>query len=445
MQNVDYGTMPIKKLMIRLAIPSIIKMIVSSINMIVDGMFMGKFIGSDSLAAVNLVIPIIIVIFGLVDMIASGSGIRIGVLLGEGNKKEASRTFSASTVLIFSVSLVLTICSFIFADDIIYYFIKDTSLRKLAYDYAKIFIPAIIFIAPHYTFDNFLRICGKTHKSMWINVFVSVLNIILNSILVGYLGLGISYAALSTVISMIVGSILSIIPFIKNKMILKFTKPLIPFKDLKMIIYNGSSEFFENISGAFMIVLANSIMMSVAGAAGVAAMSVISYIEMLLMPIIQGIISSVKPLVSFNHGAKNHERLTKTFKLVCITTAIISTISLILMMMFPNFLVSLFSSKNDLKMREIATTGLMLYAPSYLFTWLNMTVGTFLTSFEKPTESVILMSLESVVFPIIFFIILSRALGTNGMFLAQTLAALSTSLVAIFMWKKTNSKLIKHK
>ncbi len=443
MNNIDYGTMPIGKLIAKLAIPGIITMVIASLNMVIDGAFMGNFLGSDALAAVNLIMPVTMIVFGLVDLISSGASIRIGILLGKNEKIKASQIFSASTAIIFGLGCIITLFALFFTKPLIFAFIKDTTLATLAYDYAKVYILAVPFIAPLFAFDNFLWICGKVNKSTWINVFTSILNIFLNWYFIVFLRLGIFYAALATVISMVVGSVFSIVPFISNKLELKFVNPKISFKDLKMIIYNGSSEFFENISGSFMTILTNGIMLSVAGASGVAAMSVISYIEMLLMPILAGVIGSVQSIVSYNYGAKKYGRVTETFKKVSIISAIISAIALAIMLLFPSYLVSLFASENDTAMVEIAVTGLLLYAPSYLFAWFNILVGTFLTAFEKAKESVILMSLDSIVFPIIFFVLLSQTMGVMGMFLAQTIAALASCVVSLFMWRKSSLKHLK--
>ncbi len=439
MTNVDYGTMPIGKLIRKLAIPSIITMIVGSINMVIDGIFMGNFIGSSALAAVNLVMPVMMMMFGLIGMVASGAGIRIGVLLGEGKQTEASRVFSASTVMIFAIGIFISVISSFFVKDLISALVKDEHLALLSYDYVKVMIPAIPLIAPLFAFDNFLLICGKVNRSTWINVWTSLLNILLNWYFIVYLGLGISFAALATTIGMVVGSILSILPFVKSKLDLKFTTPKIPFKDVKLIIYNGSSDFFQSIAGSVMAVFTNGIMLSVAGATGVAAMSVISYIEMLLFPVLMGVIGSVQPVVSYNFGAKNHERVKETFRKVCTISAVISAISFGTMILFPDFLISLFANESDAEMINIALTGLLLFAPSYLFNWFNILVGTFLSAFEKPKESMILMLLDSLIFPVIFFIALSIFMGVNGIFLAQTVSAGSAFLVSISMWKKASA------
>ncbi len=436
MAQLDYGKMPIKKLILRLAIPNIVTMLVMSVNMVIDGFFMGNYMGSDALAAVNLVTPFMMIVFSLINMVGVGSSVKISVLLGAGNKKEASRIYTASTLLILILSIVLTVISLIFTEPVIYKVIEDDNLAKLAFDYARVFMWTLPIISPLYIFDNYAMVCGKVNHSMIINVTVSVLNIILNIIFIGVLKLGITFAALSTAISMTIGSLAFIISFIVGDFPLKFTSPKVPLKDMAMVIYNGSSEFFSNITGSVIVIITNAIMLHFAGASGVAAISIIQYIEMLLMPVLAGIIMSSQPIVSFNYGAKNYSRIRETLIWISIIAASISIISVAIMWLAPNALVSVFSTDADTETRKMAYIGLLLYAPSYLFAWFNLVANTFLTAFEKAKHSVILTMLNSMVFPLIFFAILCTMFGAEGIFLSQTLGALATCIIAIRMMKK---------
>ncbi len=441
MSKLDYGTTPIKKLVLQLAIPSIITMIVGSINIVIDGIFMGNFIGSDALAAVNLVMPIAIIAFSLVDMIGIGSSVKIGILLGEGKKKEASRIFSASCVLILLLSFVITAIGLVFAHSIVYTFIEDKNLAQLAYDYVRIYVIGFPLIAPLYALDNYLVICGKVNKSMYVNIIVSVVNIALNTVFIGILGLGITYAAIASVVGMGVGSIIFVCSFFGNKLSIKFTKPKVDINDMGKILHNGSSEFLSLTSGSIISILVNAIMMDFSGPNGVAAISIIFYIRMLLNPVIVGIIVSAQPIISYNFGAKNYPRIREIFTFVSLIAGAISIISVAIMVIFPDFLISLFSTEKDIEMREIAGVGILLCAPSYLFAWFNSLVSTFLTSFEKARESVRLTLLGSVIFPIASYIILSGELEAYGVFLAQSVGAFATFLVAFNMFKKEYSRI----
>ena len=436
MNQEQFGTMEPKKLFVKLAIPSLISMLFSSLYMMADGIFVGKIIGSKALAAINLVFPIIMILFAVGDMVASGASVKIGIKLGEKNEKEASEIFSVALLFIFILNIIFAIIGLIFAKDIIFILIKDKELANLAYKFAYVFILFLPIIAPFFAIDNYLRICGKANMSMWINIAVSVLNIILDAIFIGYLKLGIEYAALASSLSMSIGTLILIYPFITKKVALKFTKPKIKIKEMLGIIYNGSSEFFSNISGFVMSIIMNSFLLYYGGAVGVAAYSIVMYIESLIVPMLFGMIDAVQPVFSYNYGAKNNKRIMTFFKITCSVALSISIVTMIIIFVFPDFLVRMFSSESDIAVIDMAKKALLLYAPSYLFTWFIMTVSGVLTGLEKATESIVLMSAESIILPLFSTLVLTQLIGVYGIFITPTISGAVSIVVSIILWRK---------
>lgn len=436
MNQEQFGTMEPKKLFVKLAIPSLISMLFSSLYMMADGIFVGKIIGSKALAAINLVFPIIMILFAVGDMVASGASVKIGIKLGEKNEKEASEIFSVALLFIFILNIIFAIIGLIFTKDIIFILIKDKELANLAYKFAYVFILFLPIIAPFFAIDNYLRICGKANMSMWINIGVSVLNIILDAIFIGYLKLGIEYAALASSLSMSIGTLILIYPFITKKVALKFTKPKIKIKEMLGIIYNGSSQFFSNISGSIMAIIMNSFLLYYGGAVGVAAYSIVMYIESLIVPMLFGMIDAVQPVFSYNYGAKNNKRIMTFFKITCTVALSISIVTMIIIFVFPDFLVRMFSSESDIAVIDMAKKALLLYAPSYLFTWFIMTVSGVLTGLEKATESIVLMSAESIILPLFSTLVLTQLIGVYGIFITPTISGAVSIVVSIILWRK---------
>ena len=436
MNQEQFGTMEPKKLFVKLAIPSLISMLFSSLYMMADGIFVGKIIGSKALAAINLVFPIIMILFAVGDMIASGASVKIGIKLGEKNEKDASEIFSVALLFIFILNIIFAIVGLILAKDIIFILIKDKELANLAYKFAYVFILFLPIIAPFFAIDNYLRICGKANMSMWINIGVSVLNIILDAIFIGYLKLGIEYAALASSLSMSIGTLILIYPFITKKVVLRFTKPKIKIKEMLGIIYNGSSQFFSNISGSIMAIIMNSFLLYYGGAVGVAAYSIVMYIESLIVPMLFGMIDAVQPVFSYNYGAKNNKRIMTFFKITCTVALSISIVTMIIIFVFPDFLVRMFSSESDIAVIDMAKKALLLYAPSYLFTWFIMTVSGVLTGLEKATESIVLMSAESIILPLFSTLVLTQLIGVYGIFITPTISGAVSIVVSIILWRK---------
>ena len=431
-----FGGAPPKKLFVKLAVPSLVSMLFSSIYMMADGMFVGKIIGSKALAAINLVFPIIMIVFAVGDMIAVGASVKMGIKLGEKEEKEASNIFSVALLLTTIINIIFMILSLFFTKDIIYILIKDSELAYLSYKFAYPFILGLPIIAPFFALDNYLRICGKANMSMWVNIAVSVLNIILDAILIGYFKLGIEYAAIASALSMAFGAIIFLYPFIMKKVVLRFTKPKINMKEITQILYNGSSDFLGNISGSIISIITNAVLLHYGGSVAVAVYSIIMYIDSLLSPLLFGIIGSIEPVISYNYGAKNYERITEFFKITCVVSLAISAITTIIMFVFPDFLVGLFSSKSDIEIIQMSKIALLLSAPSYLFSWFSMTVGCFLTGFEKATESMIIMLAESVVLPLVLIVVLTKLMGVYGIFLIPTIGGIVSTIIGLVFWKK---------
>ena len=435
-----FGITPPKQLFAKLAIPSLVSMLFSSIYMISDGMFVGKVIGSKALAAINLVFPIIMIVFAVGDMIAAGASVKIGIKLGEKKEEEASNIFSIAVLLSLIINIIFMILSLIFVKDIIFILIKDKELATLSYRFAYVFILTLPIVAPFFVLDNYIRLCGKANMSMWINIVVSIVNIILDAILIGYFKLGIEYAALSSALSMSIGTLIFLYPFIMKKVTLRFTKPKVDVKEILYIVYNGSSEFFSNTSNSIISIITNGFLLYYGGPVGVAVYSIVIYIDALISPLLFGLIGSIQVVISYNYGAKNYKRITEFFKITCIVGFTISIVTMIIMFMFPEFLVGLFSSKSDVDIIHMGKIALLLSAPSYLFKWFTMTVGSFLTGIEKATESIIVMLVESVILPLILIVVLAKVIGVYGIFLVPSIGGFISIVIAFILWRRCIKK-----
>lgn len=241
MNEVQFATLPTRKIFFRCALPGLLAMVVSSIYMMIDGIFVGRYIGSHALAAVNLAFPVIMILFAVGDMVAVGSSVKIALLLGQGKNKEANGLFSAAFCMILGIGVLFSLVGFLAAPRLINLLIKDTTLAEVAWDYTRIFLYFMPAIMPLFAVDNYLRICGKANFSMWMNISVAVLNIILDWFFLAYLRLDIRFAALATSVSMTLGVLIALTPIVLRKLTLRFTRPRISLSTTLGIFHNGSS------------------------------------------------------------------------------------------------------------------------------------------------------------------------------------------------------------
>ncbi|MEG2136319.1 MAG: MATE family efflux transporter, partial [Clostridia bacterium] len=314
MRERQFVALPVKKVFFNLAVPSIFSMIFSSIYMMSDGIFVGRFIGEHALAAVNLIMPVMMIVFALSDMIAVGSSVKVSTALGEGKIEKARQLFSASVLMIVGVGAAFSLLGLLFARPIIYAIIQDVALAEMAYNYVRVFTIGLPFIMPLFAMDNFLRVCGKAKYSMWLNIVGSVVNIALDWLFIAHLGWGIESSALASVISMFLGAALSFAPFFTRKITLHFARPKISLSEALGVIYNGGSEFFSSIAGSFIATVVNGVLLNLGGAIAVASHGIVMYIDTLLIGILYGIMDSVQPAISYNLGAKEIKRTFSFFR-----------------------------------------------------------------------------------------------------------------------------------
>lgn len=441
MIETHFITLPVKKVFFKLTIPSIMSMFFSSIYMMADGIFVGHFIGSDALAAVNMVMPVIMILFAVSNMIAVGSSVKVSTALGEKNITKARSIFSFSVVLVVGVGVLFAVAGVFLSKPLIHQIIKDASLAEMAIQYVQVFMIALPFIMPLFAMDNFLRVCGKAHYSMWLNIVVSLLNIFLDWLMIAKWEFGISASAFATVISMFIGSVFSFTPFFNKKITLHFTKPKISKPELIGMLYNGSSEFLSSIASSFIATIINGVLLYLGGAIAVASYGIVMYIDTLLVSILYGVTDSVQPAVSYNLGAGEIKRTFSFFKISCIFTAVISMICMVGIIMFPDKLAAAFSKDGNMQVVKMTVIALFLFTPSYLFTWFNMVTSAFLTAMDKPKESMIIMLFRTVLLPLVCLLILTSMMGVYGVFCTITFSSLLTCILACFIWKRTTCKL----
>lgn len=281
------------KLFIKCAIPATLSMIFSGIYSIADGIFVGRCIGADALAAVNLVMPLIMISFALAEMIAVGSSVQIAMLLGQKEKELADRTFSVCIKVILGISVIIGLIFFFLSKPILMLMGTEGMALQYSIEYIRVYAVFSPLIIVYFAADNCLRICGKQNYSMALNIATSVLNIVLDFLLLVVWKQGVWAADFTSCISMALGTVMALCPFFRNKLELKFVKGWISAKHFVKLVANGSSEFFANIASSIFSFVLNIVLLSIGGAAAVAAMSVVMCVESIASMMISGMSDSM--------------------------------------------------------------------------------------------------------------------------------------------------------
>lgn len=436
-----YTTLHPTKLFLKCALPNMASAAFLCAYFIIDGIFVGRYLGSEALAAMNLMMPFIMISFALADMVAIGSSVQISMNLGRGRSQKAKNIFSFCVMIIFVISCIMGILGYFLALDLSQIMGADSSLQKLCVEYMQIFALFAPFIIISFALDNYLRICGKTLYSMAINISIALVNIFLDWLFIVVFGWGLFSAALATCIGMLFGVIAAMAMLIFGRVVLKFNVPKITFYTFKNIIYNGSSEFFSNISSSLFTILANMLLLKIANNTAVAAFSIVLYVSSFVFSLILAMCDSLQPALSYNYGFKNFARIQEIFKQMLVGAFLLSLCVFLVIFFNAREIVLFFDKQNNLEFVNLATTALALYVFSFLFSWFPRLCASFFTALDKPKLSLVISILQSLAVPFVILEILSYFYGLKGVWLSSVVSEVCMVLIAYCLLKKNLGKL----
>ncbi len=424
---------------IKFVSPAIISMIFISLYTIIDGIFVSKFVGSDALASINIVLPIISVLCGIGIMFAAGGSTLISISMGENKYEEANSRFSLMLVITLVIGLFISIFGYIFNEEIFRLLGATDKLMPYVKGYGIIILVTAPIFMIKILFEYFLRTDGAFNFSMFVSILGGIIHIIFDYVFIVLFDLGIVGAALATILGCFVATITAFFYFISKKSTLKYVISKFDFKVILESAINGSSEMVTELSTAITTILFNFVAMKFAGEDGVAAVSIILYAHFLMTSTYLGFVCGVAPMVSFNYGAKNEEKLKEIHnhskKFILISSVLIFVVCL----GFAPFIVTAFVSKGS-SVFDLALNGLQIFSFAFLFVGLNIYVSGLFTAFSNGKISAIVSFSRAFVFVIVGFLFLPNMLGINGVWIIVPFAEVITiglSILFIKKYKKT--------
>lgn len=438
--NRIYGEMPPVRLFFHAAIPGVISMFAMSIYSIIEGIFVGQFVGGDAFAAMNLAMPLVMINFALADMVGVGSSVPISIALGEKDEEKACNLFSSAVLLIVLAGIFTGSIMFLFAPQIIHLMGAEDKVAELAVTYLRICAMLGPLANLVFAMDNFLRISGFVRGSMLLNLFMSCLQIGMVTLLVAFLKLGLIGSALAVNTGFCICAIIALIPFICGKSVLKFRKPKITIQILKNIIACGSPTFLNNIAGRLFSLIMNVLLIRLGGTLAVSTFSVLMYCSDLVQPTLYGLCDSMQPAIGYNWGAKNYKRVKSLSKCVFVSTAVASAVALVLMFCFPRYIASVFVDGSDTVLLGLSTHALRLFSVEFLFWWFCYSAQSFYNAIQKPRNAAILTLSTAIIFPLIMVVLL-WPLGLDGLWLNQAATYIPVGIIAFYMLRKTQKSL----
>lgn len=425
-----FETLHPTRLFFRCALPSMVSMAVSSLYTVVDGIFVGRYVGSGALAAINLVMPLLLISFALVDLVAVGSSVQISIRLGEKREAEACRIFSFCSGIILLLSCLIGTAGFFLAQPAVRLMGADAQVTAMAAEYLKIYTISAPAIMIFFALDNYLRICGRVRYSMLLNVAAALVNIVLDFLFLVVLRWGIAGAALASCLSIALGTLLGLLPFLGHRLPLYFVRGHIPPAQMAGLLANGSSEFFSSIAGSVLMVILNSVLLRLAGAMAVAAFSIVMYMDSIVGSLLYGMSDALQPAISYNYGAGRRDRMFALERRVLLLGAAVSLSALAWMQFGGGAIIPLFVQENNPALLAMSLRAMKLFSLSYLLGWAGTCLSSFFTALNRPVMSLSLAFSRTLVFPLLSLSVLPAAIGLDGVWLTPTAAGVLTAAMA---------------
>ena len=419
--------------LIRFVLPCIGTMLFTSIYGIVDGLCVSNFVGKTAFAAVNLIMPVPMLV-GTVGFMLGGSAI-VGITLGEGDKARADRYFSLfmSTALI--AGIVLSVLGMLLLRPVALMLGAEGEMLDYALRYGRVLMLSLPTFILQNMFQSFFVTAEKPHLGFYFTVGAGCTNMVLDVLLVGILHWSVEGAAIATMLSQVVGGLLPVFYFLnrKNTSLLHLCRTQFEAGVLLKACVNGSSELMTNLSMSLVNILYNYQLLRFAGEDGVAAYGVIMYASFLFVAVFVGYAVGSAPIVSYHYGANNRKEVNnlyrKSLKLIGVVAVVMTIGSMFIIPHVARFFVGY-----DENLLILTTRAFRLYGLSFLIMGFNVYASSFFTALGDGVTSALISFLRTLLFQVAAVLLLPFLLGIDGIWLAVTAAELAALLVSIGMF-----------
>lgn len=423
--------------LLNFVLPSIVMMVFTSIYGVVDGLFVSNYAGKTAFAAINLVMPFIMVLGGMGFMIGTGGTALVAKVLGEGEKEEANRYFSMMVLVTLLLGVALSVVGVIFMRPVSRLLGATEAMMDDCVLYGRIVIAFTFTFMLQNVFQSFLIVAEKPKLGLGVTVAAGVTNMVLDALFVGGFGWGIAGAAVATGLSQCVGGILPLIYFLRpNNSLLRLCKTRLELRPILKACGNGSSELMSNISSSFVSMLYNFQLLRFAGEDGVSAYGVLMYVQFIFVAIYVGYAVGSAPIVGFHYGAKNHNELKNLLRKSTLLMASSGVVLTILAMALAGPLAKIFVGY-DQGLYDLTRHAFRVFAYSFLLAGFNIFASSFFTALNNGVVSAAISFLRTLIFQTASVLLLPLVLGVDGVWWAIFAAEVFASLISVaFLFAK---------
>lgn len=419
--------------LLKFTAPSIAMMVFTSIYGVVDGFFVSNFAGKTPFTAVNLIMPVLMIVATVGLMFGTGGTAIVAKTMGEGDREKANRYFSLFVYFAFGTGVVLAVAGIVFIRPIAVFLKAEGELLENCVTYATIILCALPFYVLQLLFQSFFVTAEKPHLGLAVTISSGVTNMVLDAVLVILLPqeYKLAGAAIATAMSQLVGGVAPLVYFFrKNSSLLRLTSTRFDGRAIVKAATNGSSEFMSNVSMSIVAMLYNSRLMEYAGEDGVAAYGVMMYVSMIFSAAFIGYSIGTAPVVGYHDGAKNHAELKSVLRksLIIIGAFGAAMVAAAQILAWP--LAKMFVGYDD-NLVDMTISGFRIFALSFVFTGFAIYSSGFFTALNDGLTSALISFLRTLVFQVAAVMILPEIWDLNGIWISIVAAEVMAVLLSV--------------
>ena len=405
-------------------------MVFTSIYGVVDGFFVSNFAGKTPFAAINLIMPFVMVIGGMGFMVGTGGTALVSKVLGEGDRKKANEYFTMMIIVVLILAAVVSALGIAFIRPVAKFLGADEQMMGYCVLYGRIVIGFSAAFMLQNVFQSFLIAAEKPKLGLITILAAGCTNMALDALFVGVFKWGVAGAAVATGISECVGGFIPLIYFIcPNKSLLRVVKTKLDFKAILQACGNGSSELMSNISSSIVGMLYNIQLGRLAGENGIAAYGVLMYVQFVFIAIYIGYSIGVAPIIGYNYGAQNFTELKSMRKKSMIIMGALGVVLSAVAFCFARPLAKIFVSY-DAELLDLTVHAFKIYAIHFLLCGFNIFASSFFTALNNGGVSAAISFLRTLVFQTAAVIVMPILFGVNGIWWAVVVAEVCAFIIS---------------
>ena len=427
----------IPRLFFKYALPGVAGLLFLGIQSVIDGIVLGRFVGANALASVNLVLPCYSLISAFAIVMGIGGQTLVSISLGKGDKQEANNALRSVFLFLLGMSVVVSLVIFLSAGKIASFLGANEVLLPDAVGYIRALVPFFPLLCAMFFGDYIIKAMGHPLYATSVMGLTVILNIILDIVFVARLGWGVMGAGLATGIAFTVGACFNLPRLFSRHEVVAVQRGRYDRRLVWNAFYNGSSEGMSELSVAITVFLFNITMMRYLGESGVAAFTAINYILFIGTTVFLGISDGIIPIIGYNFGARQQGRINSILKLAARTNSLIGISLFLLLLLFGEQVIGLFFKDHGSEAFAIASRGVSIYCFAFLLCGLNILASSYFTAIGNAKISIIISALRGLIFVGIGILVLPAVFGIDAIWYDVPIAEVCTLSVSFWLVRRS--------